>query len=234
MRRCVLLFAWAILGVCARSGGQTAPTEKGVDLSSPKAALTAAYTALKNGDIAAAKNCMDFKDPRQAELFDILYSQMYRPMKLMHLMEARFGPAGRIPFANAPLEKSIDDLLEKLKTTEIQVNGETAMVVDKKAAVNPNAENELTGITFKKQGEQWKIVASTFTDSAGGGTAELPPDELRLMRALRDVLVAACEATEARLAQGDFNTAEQAYSDYQTRLVQGTRAADAAATQKSR
>jgi hypothetical protein len=228
------VYAGVVLLGAVASARSTVPVPAAKpDLSSPNAALASAYAALKAGDIAAAKSCFVFKDVGEAELFDIAYTQLYAPLKLMHAMEAKFGPAGRKPFANAPLEKGIDDLLEKSKAVEIAVDasGTSATVVDKKAAVNPNAESELTGITFKKQGNQWKIVAGTFFESTGGA-GDMPAAQLKFMRTLRDQIVAACDATAARLAKGDFKTAEEAYVDYQARAQAGLQAAAAAATQK--
>ncbi|HVT80059.1 MAG TPA: hypothetical protein VHM90_05325 [Phycisphaerae bacterium] len=211
---------------------QTAPSPK-PDLSSPKAALVSAYTALKAGDIPAAKSCLAFKDASEAELFDITYTQLYGPLKLMHAMQVRFGEAGRKPFSNAGLEKGLDDLLGKIKSAEITVDptGNAASVADRKAAVNPSAESELTGLSFRKEGADWRIVAATFFESAGGAGA-MPPAELKFMRTLRSQVAAACEATAARLARGDFKTAEEAYADYAARTQAGLQAAAAAATQK--
>ncbi len=203
------------------------------DLTSPKSALASAYAALKAGDVPAAKSCFVFKDATEADLFDVTYTQLYGPLKLMHAMEAKFGPSARKPFANAPLEKGIDDLLEKVKAAEIDIDasGAAAVVADKKAAINPNAESELTGIAFKRDAGGWKIVAATFFEATGGG-GDMPPAQLRFMRTLRDHIAAACDATAARLAKGDFKTAEEAYADYQSRAQAGLQAAAIAATQK--
>ena len=229
-----------MLTACALvAAGQTVPATTtaatqpaGPDLSSPKATLNSVYAALKAGDVAVAKACLLYKSPAQAELFDISFTQLYAPMKLMHAMEARFGEAARRPFGNGPLEKSLDQLLEKTKNAEIDTQGDQAVVTDHRAAINPSAESELTGITFKKDGSQWKIVAGTFSEA--GSTAEMPPAQLPFMRAMRDGIAAACDATSARLAAGEFKTPEEAYADYQARVQNATRAAAAAATQKGR
>ena len=216
---------------------QTATTQAKADLSSPKAALASAclMQAPEGGRRSGKmrKICFLFKDSGEAELFDLAYTQLYRPLGLMHAMEAKFGPAGRKPFANAALEKGMEDLLEKIKTAEITVDGAgtSASVADKKAAVNPSAESELTGIAFKKDGNDWKIVAATFFESTGGAGA-MPPAELKFMRTLRDQIAAACDATTARLAKGDFKTAEEAYADYAARTQAALQAAAVAATQK--
>lgn len=206
------------------AAGQVVPAKP--DLSSPKTALASAYAALRAGDVPAAKSCLTFKDAAEAELFDITYTQLYAPLQLMHAMEAKFGPAARNSFANAPLEKSLDDLLAKAKAVEISVDasGNHATVSDKKAAVNPSAESELTSVAFRKEGGVWKIVAATFFESTGGAGA-MPPAQLKFMRTLRDQIAAACQATGARLARGDFKSADEAYADYQSRVQAALQAA---------
>jgi hypothetical protein len=197
------------------------------DLSSPKATLTTLYTALRAGDIAAAKACMLFADARQAELLDLSLTQVWGPLKLMHAMEARFGEPGRRPFANATQEKAADALLERIRQADVTVTGDTAAVAQKKAAVNPSAENELTGVTLKKDDGGWKVVAATFSDAA----SDVPASQLQMMRRLHEASLAASATTLDRLARGEFATADEAFAAYQARLQQGAAAAGAAATQ---
>ena len=226
---------WALLAIAAgiAAAQSTATTPAKPDLSSPKAALGTACAALKSGDIPAAKACFVFKDATEADLFDITYIPLYAPLKLMHAMEGKFGEAGRQPFANAAFEKGMDELLEKIKTAEITIDasGAAASISDKKAAVNPSAESELTGISFRKEGDHWRIVAATFFESTGSAGA-LPAAEMRFMRTLSQQVAAACDATSARLAKGDFKTAEEAYADYAARTQTAMQAAASAATQK--
>src|ERR1051326_1804046 len=132
------------------------------DLPSPQAALTRVYESLRAGDLASAKACLIFSDAAQEELFDLTYTPTYAPLKLMRALEARFGAAGKKPFASEPLEKSLDALIQKVKTADIDVQGDKAIVVNKKAQVNPNAENELSGIAFKKEQGQWTVIAGTL------------------------------------------------------------------------
>ena len=207
------------------------PIEAKPDLSSPKAALISAYTALKAGDIPVAKSCFLFKDAAQAEVFEITHTQVYGPLKLMHAMASKFGPASRKLFPNAALDKSIEELLEKINTIEISTTSDTAALIDKKAAINPSAESELTGLEFRKQAGQWKIIAASFADVGDSG-GEMPAAQLPLMRALRDQVAAASEATIARLNAGEFKSADEAYTDYQLRLEAGLQAAIPASTQK--
>lgn len=215
----------------AQSRPATAPA---VDLSSPRAALTRLYESLKAGDISAAKQCLIFADDEQAESFDIAYTQLYAPLALVEKVEKRFGAGAGKAFGLSPVEKSLDALLEKTKSAEIRESGDTAAIADH-ANVNPSEETELTGITFKKEtgrggAGQWKVVAGTFM-SAGG---EIPQNQRKFMRALRDGTAAAVAQTSARLARGDFQNAQQAYADYESRLQQATRGAATAATQKGR
>jgi hypothetical protein len=206
-----------VLAALAPAQTTSAPSSK-PDLSSPRLALTSLYTAMRNGDIAAAGECMLFQDQRHAETFELSLAQVWGPMRLMRAMETRFGQeAGRKPFANASLQKSVDDLLEKVKHVEFQIDGATATVSENKAAINPSAENELTGITLQRTGNSWKIVAATFSDAS----SDVPPAQLDMMRSMRTALERACDGTLARLARGDFKTADQAYADYQARLKSG-------------
>lgn len=197
-----------------------------VDLSSPRESLVSLYTAMHRGDLAAARACMHFADARQAELFDVNFVQTWGPMKLMRAMEAKFGEAGRRPFANAVLEKPVQRLLERLKTVEFEMDGATASVSEKKAQVNPSAESELTGIALVREEGSWRVVAGTFSDMA----SDLPDAQLLLMRALKGAVESACAATLTRLERGELPTAEAAYADYQARLQAATRAAGGAGT----
>src|SRR5271155_1884977 len=92
------------------------------DLSSPRAALLAVYTAMRAGDVMTLKSCMIFGDTDEAEVFDIGVTQVCAPLRLMHAMEAKFGEAGRKPF-DTSVEKSIDEMIARAKTAEISVDG---------------------------------------------------------------------------------------------------------------
>lgn len=192
-----------------------------VDLSSPKSALTSLYTAMRNGDVMAAKSCMHFADARQAELFELNFVQMWGPLRLMRAMEAKFGEAGKKPFANAALEKPVDHVLDRLKTIEFEVQGNQARLSEKKAEVNPSAENELTGIVLIKEGEQWKVMAGTLSDLA----SDMPADQVQTMRILAHAVEVACAQTITQLERGQFATPQQAYADYQARVQAATHAA---------
>jgi len=195
-------------------------TAPAVDLSTPQWALISAYKALQAGEIERAEKCLAFSDGRQVELVDVALVHTYGPLKLMHAMEAKFGEGSRAFFANATLEKSLADLIALAGKTTVTINGDYAVVADKKAAVNPSAENELTGMVFRKEAEGWKVTAASFSDAAG----DMPEAQLQMMRQMRDGIRSACAATAAKVAAGDFKTAEEAYADYQARLQEAMRA----------
>ena len=211
----------------AAAAGQTQPASRpaapALDLSTPRSALVSLCASLKSGDIAAARNCLSFSSEDQAQSFDISYTQLYAPLALVHAVQARFGPEGGKPFGVAPLEKSLDDLLARAQAADIQITGDTAAVVDH-SDINPSAETELTGITFKKQAGAngaWKVTASTFMTAAG----QTPAAQKKFMLALRDATAVAVRATSARLANGEFKTPEEAFADYKSRLDEAAKAA---------
>src|SRR5579884_1789945 len=188
-----------LLLLAAPAAAQTAPasSQPALDFSSPRATLLSAYRAMRAGNAEAVESCMIFTTPQHAEVFDLNMAQLCAPLRLMHAMEARFGPAARKPF-DTSIEKSIDVLLAHAASVEIsQDDDNTAVVGEKKAEINPNAETELTGITLKRDGpgKPWKIVASTFPDAGG----QMSPRQLDLMRSLRDAIVNAADKTIDRL-----------------------------------
>jgi hypothetical protein len=198
------------------------------DLSSPRATLLSAYTAIHDGDIPSAKACMLFHDPDQAEHFELNLTQTFGPFRLMRAMEARFGEAGRAPFANATLDKNVDHLLSLARDADFQLDGNTATVINKKAQVNPSAETEITGITLEKQPgspETWKIQAASFSDY----TSDIPTTQLPLLRTLRNAILSSVDATIARMNRGDFQSPDEAYAAY----LSCVRAATSSTTAKS-
>jgi hypothetical protein len=212
------LAAWAQTTAPSAGGGAAGD---GIDLSSPRATLITLYTAMRNGDAATARACMHFADPKQAELFDLNFTQMYGPMRLLRAMEAQFGEAGKKPFANAALERPVDRTLERLKTAEFDIQGDKAKASEKKSAVNPSAENELTGVQLLKENDGWKVVAGTLSDLA----SDLPDNQQRLMRVLKAAVDTACGETIARMHRGELATPAAAYADYQARIQSATQAA---------
>jgi hypothetical protein len=166
-------------------------------------------------------NCLQFAEPEEREVFEVNVGQVAGPLRLLHAMEGKFGDAGTKAF-DLSVEKSIDDVMGRVKTAEISVNGETAVVQEKKAQLNPNAETELSGVTLKRDGSgQWKIVASTFPDSGG----EVSPGQLALMKSMRDAVVSACDQTILRMERGEFHSADEASAAYQALLQPSAREA---------
>ncbi len=167
------------LSAAAMAGRLWAAQEAAVDLSSPRATLETIYNAMRAGDVATVKACLIFEDADAGEVFDCSATQVCVPLRLMHAMEKLFGaPAADKPF-DLSAEKSIDQALERIKSVEIAVNGETAVVTEKKGDVNPNAETELTGVTLQHADGKWKVVASTFPDSGGDvSPKQLGADEI--------------------------------------------------------
>jgi hypothetical protein len=215
-----LLAGWLLLaGGAIAAQTQPAGTAPAVDLSSPKAALGSLYDAMAAGDLETARACMHFTEPRQAEIFDVTFIQTWGPMKLMRALEAKFGEAGKKPFANVAMEKSLDATREHLKTAEFDIEGTTAHVAEKKAAVNPSAENELTGIQLRQDAGKWKVVAGTLADFA----SDIQPAQMEMMRNLKTAVETATAQTIARLERGEFTSAEQAYADYQAHVREATR-----------
>src|SRR5437016_3979033 len=147
MRRIAVIFV-VLLGAVGATTSQ--PATAPADLSSPRATLLSIYAAMSAGDIAAIKSCLIFEDAQEAEIYDISLTQLYAPLRLKRAMAARFGEAGAKPFGESPLEKSIGNSLEKARIAEIEIDGERAVVEPKKAATNPNAEGELSGVTLKR------------------------------------------------------------------------------------
>jgi hypothetical protein len=207
---------------------QTSPAPQTVpapapDLSSPRNAIFSLYAALKAGDLQAAKRCLLFTDDRQAETFELTATPVWGPLRLMHAMQSRFGESANKHFAAASLERTVEKAVEDLKRAEIAMHGDTAVIAEKKAAIDPAAETEVTGITLKRQGDQWLVVAGTFPDIS----AEIPATQLPVMRAMRDAVNSACQATIDRLAKGEFKTAAEAHAAYQSHLQQAVRPATA-------
>ncbi len=209
------VFAAAFMvGMSALAFAQSAPaTRPALDLSSPRSTLLAIYASMRAGDIHSVKSCLIFEDPAAADVFEANAAQVCAPLRLMHAMEKRFGDAARKPF-DLSVEKSIDEAIARVKRADIQETGDTAVVAERKAAVNPDAETELGGVTLKKANGEWKVVASTFPESGG----DVSPKELALMHSLRDALVTAVETTVARIERGDFRSADDAYGAYQALL----------------
>jgi ribosomal protein S20 len=189
------------------------------DLSNPKSAVLSVYAALRAGDLENAKRCFQFADAQQLETFELTATPLWGPLRLMHALRARFGDGAGKLFAAASLEKTVDKAVEDLKRAEVSIHGDKAVIAEKKAAIDPAAETEVTGITLKRQGEQWLIVPATFPDAS----AEIPPAQLPVMRSMRDAVKTACQGTLDRLAKGEFKTAEEAYAAYQSQLQQAVR-----------
>jgi hypothetical protein len=213
------------IGVTAAFGASTtlqAPpaTTPAVDLSTPRATLLSVYGAMRAGDAAGVKACLVFDDTEVGEVFNVNVEQVCAPLRLMHAMEGKFGEAGRKPF-DTSVEKSIDEMLVRAGKVDIREEGDTA-VVGEKAKVNPNAETELSGVMLKRDaGGKWRIEASTFPESGG----EVSPEQLKLMKSMRDATVSAYDETMARLERGDFHSADEAYAAYQKLLHSTARAA---------
>lgn len=202
----------------AATGPETLPA---LDMSSPKATLASVYGAMRRGDVAAIKQCMIFEGAQEAELFDIELTRVWGPLKLMRAMQARFGDAAKKPFGGGALEQQVDEMVARLDKVEIAISGDTATLGEKKAAVNPDAETELTGVTLKKQDGRWRVVAESFSDIG----SDVKPEQLQMMRALRDAVAQACAKTSARLQAGEFKAVDEAYGAYQAALQQAARAA---------
>jgi len=141
-------------------------------------------------------------------------------------MEGRFGECARIYFSAASLEKSADHAVEEINLAEIAISGDTAVVSDKKSSIDPARETEVNGITLKKTtsllppaGDRWQIVASTFPEMSG----EIPATQLPMMRARKEAITTACQATLASLAKNEFKSAEEAFAAYQAHLQQARR-----------
>ena len=166
---------------------------------------------------------MVFADAAQAENFDITMTQLWAPLSMMHAMEGRFGADVRKLFSAASLERTADQAVEEINRAEIAVNGDAAVVSDRKSSIDPTAETVVNGITLKKVNDQWRIEAASFPESSG----EIPAAQLPMMRALKTAVANACQSTLARLAKGDFKTADEAYAAYQAILQQGTHPATA-------
>ena len=147
-----------------------ATTRPAVDLSSPRATLVSVYTAMQAGDGGGGELSAGLRRREEREVFEVNVGQVAGPLRLLHAMEGKFGDAGTEGRLDLSVEKSINEVMGRAKTAEISVNGETAVVQEKKAQLNPNAETELSGVTLKRDGAgQWKIVASTFPDAGGRG-----------------------------------------------------------------
>jgi hypothetical protein len=102
---------------------------------------------------------------------------------------------------------------------DITINGDTATVGEKKAAVDPNAETEVTGVKLKKVGDQWKIVAATFQDVA----SEVPANQLAMLKALGEATAAATSAVKKQVDAGEFSSADDAYKAYRVMLQSAAR-----------
>jgi hypothetical protein len=209
-------------GYVAAAAPASAPqTLPAVDMSSPKATLASVYAAMRRGDVEGIKQCLIFEGPQEAELFEIELTRIWGPLKLMRALQAKFGDAAKKPFGGAALEQQLDEQLARLEKVEITIAGDTATLGEKKAAVNPDAENELTGVTLKKQDGKWRVVAESFSDIG----SDVKPEQLQMMRALRAGVVQACTKTAARLEAGEFKSVDEAYAAYQAAVQQATRAA---------
>jgi hypothetical protein len=184
------------------------------DLSSPRKSLIALYTALRAGNVQNAKAALLFADAREEQRATTTLTTLWAPLGLMHAMEHRFGPPARRLFSNASLVAAADDALAKIQTIDIAVNGDSATVGEKKAAVDPNAETEITGVKLKKIGDAWKIVASTFQDI----TSEVPANQVATLQALSEATARASAAVKTRVDAGEFASADQAYRAYQALL----------------
>jgi hypothetical protein len=170
---------------------------------------------------------MLFASPAQAEAFEITNTHLWGPLALMHAMQARFGDSAKQLFSAASLEKTADQAAEEVNRCSVEINGDSASLSDKKASVDPARETQVSGITLKKQGEQWKVVASSFPEMPG----EIPPRQLPMMRAMANGVITASQAIAARIAKGEFKTADEAYQAYQVVLQQASRPALTGATQ---
>jgi hypothetical protein len=181
------------------------------------------YAALRAGDLATARRCFHFADAKQAETFELTATPLWAPLRLMHALHARFGDSADKLFSAASLEKTVDKAVADLNRAEIAVTGDKAVVAEPKAAIDPAAETEVTGITLKKENDQWRVVAATFPDIS----AEIPSAQLPVMRTMRDAVNSACQSTLDRLAKGEFKTAEEAYAAYKSHVQQAVKSASA-------
>jgi hypothetical protein len=215
----LLAIGWAAMMATVARGQATTPAASAPDRSSPRAALVSLYSALRAGDVPAATSTLLFTDAREQERATINLTTQWAPLALMHAMEKRFGEAARRAFSNASLVKTADEALEKIRVADITINGDTATVGEKKAAVDPNAETEVTGVKLKKVGDQWKIVAATFQDVA----SEVPANQLAMLKALGEATAAATSAVKKQVDAGEFSSADDAYKAYRVMLQSAAR-----------
>jgi hypothetical protein len=215
-RACVM--GWAGVVMCAAAAwGQASSqpaTKAGADFSNPRSTLTALYTSLRAGDVAGAMHAMEFADEKEAARVRMTLTTSWAPVGLMHAIEARFGEGTRRLFSNATLVKAADEALEKVETADISLKGDMAVVGEKRAAIDPNAETEVTGVRLHKTGEGWKVVAASFQDVA----SEVPANQLPTMQAMSEAIARASVAVKKRVEAGEFASAEEAYKAYQGML----------------
>ena len=217
----LLLLLPPLLLPCVAQTQPATVAAPGPDLSSPKSAILSLYAALRAGDLVSAKKCFHFADAQQAETFELTATPLWAPLRLMHALQARYGDAANKLFSAASLEKTVDKAIEDLNHAEIAINGDKAVIAEKKAAGDPAAETEVTGITLTKQNDQWLIVAATFPDIS----AEIPPAQLPVMRTMRDAVNGACQNILERLSRDEFKTAQEAYAAYQSQVQQAVKSA---------
>lgn len=197
----------------------TGPTTTLPEVGSPRFAITSLYSALSNGNIPQAEDLLYFTDAREQERAHINLTNLYAPLWLMHAMENRFGPGAQKLFSQASLVTSADETLRHLADAQITETNDTAVIGEKRAATDPNAENETTGIRLKRVGSRWKVVAASFQDIA----AEIPASQLDSLRALAQATRKSVDTVRQQLEAGKYASAAEAYKDYQDRLAASAR-----------
>ncbi|GEM_PF-5745891 len=205
----------------AQTTASTASAPVAPNMSSPKATLLSIYASMRNGDVSSIQQCMIFEDADEAEMFNISLTKEWAPVKVMRAMQAKYGDGALALFGGTAIERQIDDAVTHLDKIEITINGDVATLSDKKAAVNPNAETELDGVTLKKIENHWKVMAGTFSDI---GSA-VKPEQVKMLRATRDATAKACDDIVTRVNAGEFPTLEKAWSAYQAHLAEAIRTA---------
>jgi hypothetical protein len=167
------------------------------DLSSPKAAARSLFTAVSAGDRDGIRAALYADNGAQAELADAMADFITANKRLGDVAKARYGKAGD-PLGRGMLDPSD---LSRLDAAAVKRSGDAATV---------QVPGQPRPMTFRRQGEQWKLVITDF----GGAQPQNIVRQTRLVARMAE----AVDESAQEIESGKYPTPDAAAVAIQSKL----------------
>jgi hypothetical protein len=200
LRSSVAVSTALLLGVVLLTDGAwpaSAAAAVAPDLSSPKAAARSLFNAISAGDRDAIRAALYAGNGAQAELADAMADFIAANKRLGDAAKAKYGKSGD-PIGRGMLDPSD---LSRLDAATVKESGQTATV---------QVPDQPRPMTFRKQGEQWKLVVTDF----GGAQPQNIVRQTRLV----SMMAQAVDEAGQEVASGKYPTPEAAAMAIQAKL----------------